>query len=105
LPSRPPVADAAVDAALATPRGMVAGIMALVLSLALLEILFGGTKLRMRLRFGRNDQDSRRRVAPKTLSRSSQVAEITRKSSFARLLPTFAPDRGWKRSRSDIMVK
>ena len=110
-PSRPVVAGAVANAALATPRGMVAGIMALVLSLALLEILFGGTKLRTRPRFGRNDQDSRlrwaaaRRGGPKTSSRSPQVAAITRRLSLARLLPTFATDRGWKRRRSDIIVK
>jgi hypothetical protein len=110
-PSRPAVADAVANAALAIPRGMVAGIMALVLSLALSELLFGGTKLRTRRRFGRNDQDTRskwaaaRRVRPKTSSRSPQVEAITRKLSLARLLPTFATDRGWKRRRSDIIVK
>ena len=107
-PSRPGVAGTATDPALATQRGMVAGIMALILSLALLEILFGGTKLRTRLRFGRKDQDTpsrwgaTRRVVPKTSSRSTQVGPIARKATLS---PTFVTDRGRKRSRSDIMVK
>jgi hypothetical protein len=49
-PSRPVITEAALDAALVTPRGMVAGIMILVLSLAIFEVLFGGTNLRTRLR-------------------------------------------------------
>jgi hypothetical protein len=110
-PSRPAVAEAAADAALAGPRGMVAGIMALVLSLALLEILFGGTKLRTRLMFGRNNQDTRsrwaaaRRVGPKTSSRSTRIGAIARKLILARLLPTLGMDRGWKRRNSDIIVR
>jgi hypothetical protein len=51
-PTRPIVAEAAADAALVNPRGMVAGITALILSLALWEILFGGTNLRRRFMFG-----------------------------------------------------
>jgi hypothetical protein len=49
-PGRPVIAQVAANAALVTPRGMVAGIMILVLSLAILEVLFGGTNLRTRLR-------------------------------------------------------
>jgi hypothetical protein len=49
-PSRPVITEAAANAALVTPRGMVAGIMILVLSLAIFEVLFGGTNVRTRLR-------------------------------------------------------
>jgi hypothetical protein len=110
-PSRPAVAGAVANASLASHRGMVAGIMVLVLSLALLEILFGGTKQRTRLMFGRNDEDTRSRWAAalrlvlKRSSISTQVGPITRNLSSERLLPTFAIDRGWKRRRSDIIVK
>jgi hypothetical protein len=51
-PTRPAITAATANAALVSPRGMVAGIMILVLSLAILEVLFGGTNLRTRLRFG-----------------------------------------------------
>jgi hypothetical protein len=49
-PSRPAITEAAANAALVTSRGMVAGIMIFVLSLAIFEVLFGGRNLRTRLR-------------------------------------------------------
>jgi hypothetical protein len=52
-PTRPAITQAAANAALVSPRGLVAGIMILVLSLAIFEVLFGGTNLRTRLRLVR----------------------------------------------------
>jgi hypothetical protein len=62
------------EATLATSRGMVAGIMALVLRLALLEILFGGTHLRTRLMFGR-------KVPARRYGRADRVAVPSRRGS------------------------
>jgi hypothetical protein len=70
-PSPPVVTKAAAGAAFVIPRGMVAGIMMLVLSLAMFEVLFGGTNLRWRLMFSRRGAffaRGSRRVVPKASS-------------------------------------
>jgi hypothetical protein len=95
-PSRPALAQAAADAAIVNPRGMVAGIMALVLSLALLEVLFGGSKLRTRLMFGRKNPApssnwaEARRVVPKTWSSLSNRGDLSRARLGSDVMPSRA---------------
>jgi hypothetical protein len=50
-PSRPVFTEAAADSSLMTTRGIVAVIMTLSLSVALFEVLFGGSNVRTRLTF------------------------------------------------------